>query len=108
MEFLKEKCEPREKCLSPLSEEEAAGLLKEVPEWGITDGRLQREFRFRDFQGAMDFVNEVARLAREQDHHPDIHVFYNRVVLSFYTHKANALTKNDFIMAARIKEIERS
>ncbi len=108
MELLKEKCEPREKCLTPLSREESDALLKDVPEWKITDGRLQREFKFKDFQGAMDFVNRVARLAREQDHHPDIHVFYNRVVLSFYTHKANALTKNDFIMAAKIKEIAQS
>ncbi|MDA8163171.1 MAG: 4a-hydroxytetrahydrobiopterin dehydratase [Desulfobacteraceae bacterium] len=106
MELLKERCEPKEKCLEPLPESEVKRLSEEVPEWKVRDGHLQREFKFAGFPEAMEFVNEVARMAREQDHHPDIYISYSKVVLTFFTHKANALTKNDFIMAAKINALK--
>ena len=106
MELLKERCEPREKCLEPLSENEVKRLSEGVPAWKVRDGHLQREFKFGDFSGAMEFVNKVAQLAKEQDHHPDIYISYSKVVLTFFTHTANALTRNDFIMAAKINALE--
>jgi 4a-hydroxytetrahydrobiopterin dehydratase len=90
--------------LTPLSEGEIAELSKEVPGWHIKGGRLEREFKFAGFDEAMDFVGKVARLAREQDHHPDIFISYNKVVLTFFTHKAGALTKKDFATASKIDE----
>ena len=105
MELLKERCEPREKCLEPLPESEVKRLSEGVPQWDIRDGHLQREFKFEGFSGAMEFVNKVARLAKEQDHHPDIYISYSKVVLTLFTHKANALTRNDFMMAAKINSL---
>jgi 4a-hydroxytetrahydrobiopterin dehydratase len=69
--------------------------------WDEVEGALQREFRFKDFAAAMNFVNRVAELAEEANHHPDISIHYNRVVLRFWTHSANAITDLDRELAAR-------
>ncbi len=106
MELLKERCEPKETCLQPLQKSETSRLSAEIPDWRLRDERLQREFKFENFARAMEFVNKVAEAAEQQDHHPDIYISYNKVVLTFFTHKVNALTRNDFIMAARIDAIK--
>jgi 4a-hydroxytetrahydrobiopterin dehydratase len=54
---------------------------------------------------AMAFVEQVADVAQEADHHPDIHVFYNKVRLDLYTHAVGGLTENDFIVAARVDSL---
>lgn len=72
---------------------------------GTCPAGRQREFRFKDFGKAMEFVNEVAEVAEEQDHHPDICVFYNKVNLTLSTHKIGGLSRNDFILAAKIDEL---
>jgi 4a-hydroxytetrahydrobiopterin dehydratase len=53
----------------------------------------------------MEFANEVAKIADEEDHHPDILVRYNKVKLDLWTHAANGLTENDFIVAAKVDAI---
>ncbi len=53
----------------------------------------------------MEFVNKVAELAEEQDHHPDILIHWNEVTLTFWTHAIKGLHDNDFIMAAKIDEL---
>ncbi len=74
----------------------------EYPEgWEKVEGALEREFRFKDFAAAMDFVNRVAEVAESANHHPDIAIRYNRVVLRFWTHTENAITARDLELAAR-------
>jgi len=53
----------------------------------------------------MAFVNAVAAIADQEDHHPDIYIFYDKVILELYTHAVQGLFDNDFIMAAKINEI---
>lgn len=68
--------------------------------WSETDGALERVFRFGNFVEAMAFVNRVAELAESEDHHPDIAIHYNRVVLRWSTHSAGAITDRDRELAA--------
>jgi 4a-hydroxytetrahydrobiopterin dehydratase len=77
-------------------------MSREVPEWTLREGAIEREFSLSDFRGAIEFVNRVAALAEEEDHHPDIFVFYNRVRLVLSTHKAGGLSRKDFLLAVRI------
>jgi 4a-hydroxytetrahydrobiopterin dehydratase len=63
---------------------------------------LKREYKFKDFLLAMEFVNKVAALAQSRDHHPDISVKYNVVELSFYTHTTKSVTEKDRQLAAEI------
>ena len=86
--------------MSKLSPVEAASRLSTLPAWQIEGGELVRTFQFTDFRAAMRFVNGVADLAEEANHHPDIDVRYNRVRLSLVTHDAGGLTGKDFDLAA--------
>jgi 4a-hydroxytetrahydrobiopterin dehydratase len=83
-----------------------AQLAGEVPEWGRDDGgRLSREFRFDDFGGAFGLAARVALLAEAESHHPQIELEWGRVAFKNWTHTASGLTRNDFILAAKIDQI---
>ena len=69
------------------------------------EGALQREFRFNDFAHAIDFVNRVAEIAEEANHHPDIAVHWNRVTLRWSTHTAGAITDRDIELAGRTNDL---
>jgi 4a-hydroxytetrahydrobiopterin dehydratase len=73
--------------------------------WQELEGALQREFRFKDFAQAIDFVNRVAEVAEEAHHHPDIAVHWNRVTLRLWTHTAGAVTDRDVELAARMNDL---
>ncbi len=104
MDLLNKKCVPCEGGVAPLTSEEAEKLLTQVDGWKLDEtGKLiTKEYKFTDFIGAIDFVERVSDVAEMEDHHPDIHVFYNRVVLELYTHAIGGLSENDFILAAKI------
>src|SRR5574337_1812767 len=85
----------------PLSGREVQGLLVQVPGWTAAESAIRREFKLKDFRKSLELVNRVAAIAEEQDHHPDIRISYNRVVLVLTTHKSGGLTMNDFIIADR-------
>ncbi len=75
--------------------------LASLPGWRLTDGRIEKEFRFKSYLAALDFAYAVGKLAEEQDHHPDITIGWRRVKLLFTTHVITGLSMNDFIMAAK-------
>ena len=79
---------------------EAAALATALPGWSIVDNTLRKPFSFADFDATMTFVNAVADVARAQNHHPDLAVSYARCAVTFSTHDAGGLTRNDFICAA--------
>ena len=88
-----------------LTDEEVAALAPQVRDWNVieVDGikRLRREFRFQSFRDALDFAVRVGELAEREQHHPDLHVAWGKVVVETWTHKIRGLHRNDFIMAAR-------
>lgn len=76
--------------------------------WDVVDEKmLRRAFTFPDFKSAMDFANQVAAIAEEEGHHPDLHISWGKVVIELYTHAIGGLSENDFIVAAKIDAIER-
>jgi 4a-hydroxytetrahydrobiopterin dehydratase len=88
----------------PLSQKESEDLLQKIPLWSLGIRAIEREFLFKDFREAMEFVNHVAAIANDQDHHPDIFISYNKVQLTLSTHKIGGLSMNDFIVAAKIDQ----
>lgn len=87
----------------PLGEDEAAELHRQVPEWERDGVRaLQREFTFDDFSKAFGLVARVALLAEAESHHPEIELTWGRAAFRTWTHTAEGLTRNDFILAAKI------
>jgi 4a-hydroxytetrahydrobiopterin dehydratase len=76
--------------------------LEELAEWTRTGDALQRTFGFGDFREAMAFVQRVAELAEDQQHHPDILVRYNKVTLTLTTHDAGGISTRDIDFASRV------
>jgi 4a-hydroxytetrahydrobiopterin dehydratase len=106
-DLVTKRCKPCEGGVAPLALPEARALLPQVPGWAVgSDARsLSREFSFDDFHQTMAFVNAVAWVAHEQDHHPDLEVGYRRCRVTYSTHAIGGLSENDFICAARIGDL---
>lgn len=106
-EFSQKHCVPCEGGIDACSLEQARKMVMQAPGWDvIEDGKkIKREFKFGDFKEAMVFVNHVADIAESEGHHPDLHVFYNRVVIELWTHAIGGLSENDFIVAAKVNEL---
>lgn len=102
MDLSEQKCAACQAGGPTLSADAVGELLPQVPAWSLGQGSLVREFRFKDFRQAMAFVNRVADLAEGEGHHPDIGIYYSRVRLTLTTHKLGGLSRNDFILAAKI------
>lgn len=90
--------------MPPLTKSELDGFLKSQTYWKLEDGKLVRDWTFKDFVAAMDFVNQVAELAEASGHHPDIDVRYNRVRLGLISHDAGGITRRDEEMAKKLSE----
>ena len=88
-----------------VSDEELAELIREIPDWTpeVRDGvmQLERVFKFRNFKQALAFTNRVGEIAEEVGHHPALLTEWGKVTVTWWSHEAGGLHKNDFIMAAR-------
>jgi 4a-hydroxytetrahydrobiopterin dehydratase len=106
VELTKKHCEACSGETPPLKAEEVFRLHQQIPDWDVTSGRkLVRRFEFKGFMEAMEFVNRVARLAEEEGHHPSITIDYKRVTFTIWTHAIDDLSESDFILAAKIDEL---
>jgi 4a-hydroxytetrahydrobiopterin dehydratase len=82
--------------------DELKNRLKKIPEWELEKKHLERTFEFDEFSEAIDFVNSVAEVAEDEEHHPDIDIRFNKVRLILSTHSKGGLTDLDFSLAERI------
>jgi 4a-hydroxytetrahydrobiopterin dehydratase len=96
--------------MAPLTPEETRVYLEDIPAWALDTEKRQisREFVFSDFVSAINFVNDIAHLAEEEGHHPDMRISFNKVLCELSTHAIKGLSENDFIMAAKIDELFQS
>ena len=88
------------KGVKPFSLPEIELYLRSLPEWGLKDNAIEKEYRFPSYIEGLDFAYRVGKLAEEQDHHPDILIRWRKVKLSLSTHSIGGLSENDFIIAA--------
>lgn len=102
MTLNKKHCTPCEGGVSPLTKETATELLKKLNDWSLNDTIISKTFTFKNFYHTMAFVNAVAFIANQENHHPDMEVSYNRCTICFTTHAIKGLSENDFICAAKI------
>lgn len=91
----------------PLTAERIQQLLPQVCGWELLDGpKLCKRFKLRNFKQAVDFVNAVLPVAEGEGHHPDLYVEWGAVTVYLWTHKIRGLSENDFILAAKIDELQ--
>ena len=75
-------------------------------EWKKTTQLLEKEYLFADFKETMRFVNRVAELSEQLNHHPDMYISYHRLKLSLWTHTTSSVTEKDLQLADAIDKLE--
>ena len=79
--------------------------LKKIPEWELEKKHIERTFEFDDFSESIDFVNGVAEVAEDEEHHPDIDIRYNTITMALVSHDSGGVTQRDVRMAGTINKI---
>jgi 4a-hydroxytetrahydrobiopterin dehydratase len=104
------RCVPCRGNVPTVSDEDIAEYLKQIPAWEVVERggvkRLERVFKFRNFVEALAFTNQVGNLAEQEDHHPAILTEWGRATVTWWTHAAKGLHKNDFIAAAKTDQLQ--
>lgn len=110
-ELATRECVPCRGGVPPLDDTQIAPLLAQLGEgWRVVERAdakrgsvkiLSCTYRFDDFSGAMRAAQRIGAMAEEQQHHPDLHVSWGRLVVEIWTHKIGGLTESDFIFAAK-------
>jgi 4a-hydroxytetrahydrobiopterin dehydratase len=88
-----------------LNSQDIKAWLKKLPEWELEKKHIERTFEFDDFTQAIDFVNSIAEIAEEEDHHPDMDIRYNKVRVELSTHAEGGLTDLDFEIAEKVENL---
>jgi 4a-hydroxytetrahydrobiopterin dehydratase len=100
-----ERCRDLSEDISIIGQNEAAEYTRNLaPPWqlNIEDKTISHTFSFKNYYQTMAFVNVIAQIAHQQDHHPELHVSYNRCTVTYTTHSIGGLSMKDFICAAKI------
>lgn len=108
--FSSKRCRPCEGGVDPLPLSQAKEYLKSIPGWQLSgDSKsIVSEYVMKDFMSAVRFIDKIAEIAESEDHHPDIHLTgYRRLKIELSTHAINGLSENDFILAAKIDQLQK-
>ncbi len=106
MRLFEKKCEPLPEGSDTLSQGQIDELLPQLEGWRVIDGvKLAKDYSFKGFARALQFVNQVGEIAEGEDHHPDIWFTYGKARLEIQTHSIGGLSENDFILAAKLDRI---
>ncbi|MBI2326702.1 4a-hydroxytetrahydrobiopterin dehydratase [Candidatus Curtissbacteria bacterium] len=110
MDLASKKCVPCEVGTPPMAKTKAESYLSEVKGWELVDDsgklKIKKKFQFSNYMAGVDFVNQVAKIAEAEGHHPDLYLGYQRVTVNLMTHAIGGLSENDFVMAAKIDQIK--
>lgn len=103
MSLAEKKCDACVNAVRSLNESEYAPLLEQVKGWTVIDKHhLQKSFKTKNFQEALDLANAIGAIAEEEGHHPDLLVRWGELKIDMWTHKVDGLTEADFVLAAKI------
>ena len=104
-----QKCTPAKADAPHVTHDEVTAYLEQIPGWQVTKeedlNKLRKTYFFKAYKDAVGFVDRVAAVADEQDHHPVIVLEWGRVTVTWWTHVLRGLHVNDFIMAAKTEAL---
>ena len=89
--------------MAKLSPGQITEKLKALPEWELKGDAIAKQYTFKEFMGGIRFINRIAEIAEQMDHHPDITVNYKRITFSLSTHDQGGITEKDFKLADAIE-----
>jgi 4a-hydroxytetrahydrobiopterin dehydratase len=103
----REHCQPLKGDTHRVPRDAIDTFLAALPGWELAadGGSIRRTFRFDDYYRTMAFVNALAFIAHREDHHPDLGVHYDRVVVRYSTHDVGGLSENDLVCAAKASRL---
>jgi 4a-hydroxytetrahydrobiopterin dehydratase len=102
-DLARERCQVCSQDTPTVTAEEQGALMNDLHEgWDVEDRWLRRHFKFPNFSSAFTLATRVALLAEREGHHPDLRLGWGYLVVELTTHAAGGLTRNDFILAAKI------
>jgi 4a-hydroxytetrahydrobiopterin dehydratase len=107
-QLVNKKCLPCEGGVDPCTVPEAEAQLQKLAGWYMTHGgkRIRKDWTVKNFMAGMNFFNQIAAVAEQDGHHPDLHIEgYRNVSIELWTHAIGGLSENDFILAAKIDQI---
>lgn len=101
------RCLACEAGVRPLTVDDVKQLLAKVKNWEVNadNTMISRRFTFKGFYKTMSFVNAIAWMANQENHHPDMEVGYNYCLVKYTTHAIEGLSENDFICAAKVDNL---
>lgn len=88
-----------------LSIDEIDTHLNQLPGWSLNDNALEKEWIFKDFNEALEFINKIGAIAENHNHHPELFNVYSKVKLRFNTHDEGGITQKDVKIAAEINSV---
>ena len=101
-DFAGKKCQPCEGGTKPLTQDQIQESLKQLNGWSYQNGTVTRAFTFKNYYETVSFVNAVAWIAHQENHHPDIEFGYKKCTVHYATHSIKGISENDFICAAKV------
>jgi 4a-hydroxytetrahydrobiopterin dehydratase len=104
-ELRAKRCTPLRGAEHGLSVSEVQELASVLPGWAVSDDgkTISKDYSHKDFYRTVAFVNAIAWVANQQDHHPDMEVGYGHCLVRLTTHDVGGLSMNDFVVAAKIE-----
>lgn len=91
--------------MTVLTPKKIADELKNVPDWTLRGEAITRTFKLDNFLMSVAFVRRIAKRAEKFQHHPDIDIRFDKVILTLTSHDAGGLTAKDFKMATECEKI---
>lgn len=91
--------------MEKLTDEDIDRALADLPGWDYDGEAITKTYGLGSFRDAIEFVNDIADLAEEANHHPDLEIYYDEVVVSFRTHSEDAVTDNDVRLAREVETL---
>ena len=104
-ELYRRRCQACAPGTPKLSDERIDTLLPQIPGWDLRGDHIEKTYSFKNYHETMAFVNAVAWIAHQEDHHPDLEVGYNKCKVTYSTHSVGGLSENDFICAAKVEAL---
>ncbi len=104
-DLINKHCKSCEGDVAPLNADQARVMMDAIhSDWKLNDAgnEISRSFKFKNYYQTIAFVNALAWVSHQEDHHPDLEVGYSRCLVRYSTHAIGGLSENDFICAAKI------
>ncbi|NIP62169.1 MAG: 4a-hydroxytetrahydrobiopterin dehydratase [Nitrosopumilaceae archaeon] len=92
--------------MEKLSDEQVQNALGDLPGWEVKDGKLHKDFEFKDFKDAFGFMTKAALHIEKMDHHPEWFNVYNKLKIDLQTHDAGGITENDTKLAKILNSLQ--